>query len=294
MREKSLHSFDQTRIVYRVGGKSEGRWLVIANGYGGTFCAFDDLFSRLADRYRLLIWDYRGLHRSAVPSDRSKLRIEDHCRDLDLLCEAEGIERMILGGWSVGVQVVLEQYRRRPESIDALLLINGAHGRVLQRSLGNALAKKVAKKLLPAGLRSARFGAPLLQRTLLPMMQQVAAWKFAPRLMRVTGIFNGESQAMQQAAHAVLGLDYDVYLKMILLADEHDADDLLATITVPTLVIGADRDTITSAPLTQGMAKAIPGAHYYEQRGATHYGVMEFPDAYAQRINAFVDASLSF
>ena len=54
LQQKSIQSFDGTRIVYRVGGSGD-RWLVVANGYGGSFWAWDDLVALLEDRYRLLI-----------------------------------------------------------------------------------------------------------------------------------------------------------------------------------------------------------------------------------------------
>jgi pimeloyl-ACP methyl ester carboxylesterase len=286
MKYKTLRSFDGTRIVYEVGGEGD-RWLVVANGYGGTFCAWDDLFARLAPRFRLLLWDYRGLHRSEIPADRARLRVEDHCRDLDLIRRAEGIERMVMAGWSVGVQVALETYRRRPEAVEALLLINGAHGRVIQRSLGGA---RWTGALLPPGLRGLRRATPLLQPTLLPALQRLARTPLAPVLLRAAGVFRADSPNLRESVVAILGLDYDAYFRMGLLADQHDTEDLLPHVAAPTLVLAGDRDFITRPALARHVADAIPGGVYRQVDGATHYGLMEYPDQYAAHILEFLAA----
>ena len=42
MERKTVTSYDGTGITYEVGGRGD-RWLVIANGYGGSFWAWRDL-----------------------------------------------------------------------------------------------------------------------------------------------------------------------------------------------------------------------------------------------------------
>ncbi len=286
--EKSLDSFDGTRIVYRTSGRGD-RWLVIANGYGGTFCAWDDIAARLEDRCRILIWDYRGLHRSGIPRDLGHLRVEDHCRDLDRIRAAEGIERMTLAGWSVGVQVALEQYRRAPAEVDALALVNGIHGRVLQRSTRSRLARRA----LPAFVRALRAAAPVVAPGILPPLRAVGARPWSGRLLRRLGVFNAEGPNLTESARAILELDYRIYSHMVLLADQHDTDDVLPTITVPTLVVCGDRDAITPPSVGRPVAERIPGARYVEIAGATHYGVMEFPELYARYLGELLDATQS-
>lgn len=286
MKSRTIRSFDGTRIAYEVGGHGD-RWLVVANGYGGTFCAWDDLFAILGDEYRLLLWDYRGLHRSHIPEDRTHLRIEDHCRDLELIRKAEGIDKMVMAGWSVGVQVAIEEYRRRPAAVEALVLINGAHGRVIQRSLGGS---KLNGLFIPAALRQLRRTTPLLQPTLIPLLQTLARTPIAPPILRATGVFNGDTPSLRESAIAILGLDYDTYFHLALLADEHDTEDMLAEIAVPTLVIAGDRDVITQPKLARHIADSIPGAVYREVTGATHYGLMEFAATYAAHVSSFLAA----
>ena len=283
MERKSVQSFDGTHIAYEVGGRGD-RWLVIANGYGGSFWAWRDLFAVLQDRYRLLIWDYRGFYNSGIPADLGNLRIEDNCRDLDAILEAEGIERYAMGGWSVGVQVALEQYRRRPEAVEALLLINGSHGRVLHRSGNGRLTGMVMPHLVGPWSRLASLAGP---RALAPLrlMARTPLWV---KLFGLLGLVDGTPDSIHEALQSVLTLDWGVYLRMARLADEHDTEDMLPAVAVPTLVTSGARDVITPPRIGRHVASRIPGAVHFEIPGATHYAVMEHPRLMANRMDSFI------
>jgi 4'-phosphopantetheinyl transferase len=62
----------------------------------------------------------------------------------------------------------------------------------------------------------------------------------------------------------VLTLDWERYIEIGFVAQEHDADDVLETIQVPTLVTAGDRDIITRPRLAREVAARIPGARYFE------------------------------
>ena len=287
MERKSVKSFDGTHIAYEVGGQGE-RWLVVANGYGGSFWAWQEMFAVLAPRYRLLIWDYRGFYNSGTPADSSKLRIEDNCRDLDCILEAEGVERHVLAGWSVGVQVALEQYRRNPAGIEALVLINGSHGRVLHRSGDGLVAGRVMPHLVGPWSRLATLAGP---RALAPLQLLVRTPVWV-KLFGLLGLVDGTPDSIHTALQAVLTLDWGVYLQMAKLADEHDTEELLPTVSVPTLVTAGSRDAITPPRIGKHVVSRIPGAVYFEIPGATHYAIMEHPQLMANRVDAFIRGNL--
>ncbi len=282
METREIESFDGTRIVYQVGGHGDA-WLVVANGYGGNFRAWSEIFNRLT-HYRLLIWDYRGMHRSALPSNRQRMTIADNVRDLDVLRAQEGIDRLVMAGWSVGVQVALEQLRQHPETVRGLILLNGAHERVLHHATG----KKLAPYYLPAAIRLLQAAGPALGWTLLPLLRRLAQNSHSLSWLERAGLITGEPQAIYDVMQAVLRLDYRTYAHMTLLADAHETEDFLPTIAVPTLVTAADRDIISPPALAKHIAAQIPGSRYREVKGGTHYAVMEFPELYANLIDTFI------
>jgi pimeloyl-ACP methyl ester carboxylesterase len=284
--QRDIVSFDGTRIAYQCGGAPNARqWLVVANGYGGNFRAWTEIFARLS-HYRLLVWDYRGLHRSEVPADLSRLTIADHVRDLDAIRKVEGIDRLVMAGWSVGVQVALEQYRMRRHTVRGLLLLNGSHERVLHRSMGG----ESAAVYLPLLIRAIKTAGPALDWTVLPVLRKVAESRHALSWLRSAGLITGEPEAIYDVMQAVLRLDYGIYAQMGLLADDHYTEDLLPSIEVPVLVTSADRDIISPPTIGKHIASRIPGARYREISGGTHYAVMEFPELYANLIDEFIAA----
>ncbi len=287
MQRKHVQSFDGTRIAYETGGRGD-RWLVFANGYGGSFWAWTDLFAILEDRYRILIWDYRGFYNSDKPSDMANLRIEDNCRDLDCILEAEGVERYVQAGWSVGVQVALEQYRRRPEAVEALLLINGSHGRVLHRSGDGRLSGMVMPHLVGPWSKLASLAGP---RALAPLRLLVRTPMWV-KLFGLLGLVDGTPDSIHTALQAVLTLDWGVYLRMARLADQHDTEDMLPTVSVPTLITSGERDVITPPRIGDHVASLIPGASHFVISGATHYAIMEHPRLMANKIDSFLRGNL--
>jgi pimeloyl-ACP methyl ester carboxylesterase len=106
------------------------------------------------------------------------------------------------------------------------------------------------------------------------------------------GICHGRPQSFGEAMKAFLALDAVTFLRLVLLAEAHDATDWLSTIRVPTLVTAGDRDLITPPRIARATAAQIPGACYFEVPGGTHYSVMEFPRLMANRIDSFLEGSL--
>lgn len=288
MKRKSLNSFDGTKITYEVGGNPEGRWLVVANGFGGSFWAWTDVFEILAPHYRILTWDYRGYYESDWPVDETNIKIEDNCRDLDCLMEAEGIRSMVMSGWSVGVQVSLEQYRRRPETVQALLLLNGAHGKVLERSMGGG----VAAKILPLFVKGLGNFAPYITPLAFPPLKLFAHSRVALPVISGLGLVEGSPQAISTALQSVLELDYSQYARLVAAAHGHDTEDMLHTVKVPTLVTSGGRDVLTTPAVGRHVAASIPGAEYHEFPRGTHYTVMEFPEEVAQVVHDFMERRL--
>ena len=84
-------------------------------------------------------------------------------------------------------------------------------------------------------------------------------------------------------------MDPDIFLRMLKLAGEHDAQALLPEVSVPTLIVAAERDTFTPMELAEEMARAIPLAEFEVVAGASHAAPVEQPDRIADCIEDFLD-----
>ena len=68
--QRTLAREDGVTIAYFCIGDGP-RTLLLANGLGGRFYAWEPLVRALQHGFRLVTWDYRGLFRSSSPERRS-------------------------------------------------------------------------------------------------------------------------------------------------------------------------------------------------------------------------------
>lgn len=128
--EKRLVAKDGTGIAYEVLGAGD-KTIVLANGLGGRLYAWMPAIEAFWRTHRIVTWDYRGLFASDSPASQRKLSVANHVEDALAILDAEGVERAVFVGWSMGVQVSLDVAATFPERVAGLVLINGTYGHVL-------------------------------------------------------------------------------------------------------------------------------------------------------------------
>lgn len=277
---KTLQTPDGTTIAYydTAGDKPP---VILANGLGGPFAAWRYQVDYFRERYRILSWDYRGLNpASRPPGNPPRLDIGTHVADLEALLAETGVERAAFIGWSMGVQVMLELYDRRPERFSNMVFVNGTFGRPFE-TLAVPLVARVMPSVVRQVQRHHRIGSALLQRA--TRWPETLLW--LKRLGFIGSTLDGE--LFREMASEFSEVDLDLYLRLLRSLGEHDAARILETVRVPTLVIAGDRDAFTPRQLAQQMARRIPGGELLLVRGATHYAAVEYPELVNLRIEKF-------
>lgn len=285
METRRVTSFDGTDIAYRVTPMpSEGaKTVILANGLGGPYLAWRALIDYLSDRYRFITWDYRGMYESGrpVPDVPSAYGIDRHVRDLEAILAVEGVERGSLIGWSMGVQVVLEAFRRLPRFAENLVLMNGTYRRPLE-TLGPVPG---LGRLLPSLLDLATRVHALATQVTRRATSQPEALTWLKRVGLLGKTLDEE--AFAELVQPFGQLDMAGFFKNLRALGLHDAEDVLALIDVPTLLITGDHDAFTPRALAQSMARRIAAAEILVVRGGTHYTAVEFPELVSLRIERF-------
>jgi len=278
-------AFDGTQVAYHVTAEPRpgAPVVVCANGLGGTYLAWRGLIDYLSDRYRFITWDYRGLYDSGRPNPDvpAAYTIPNHVRDLSAILAAERVERAALVGWSMGVQVALETWRTTPAVVANLVLLNGTYGRPLDTLSPLPGVRVVLPPLVEVARRMHGFATQITRRT--TGAPEAVAWFKRLGLVGPTlddGVF-------AELVHAFGQLDMEPFFRILRAIGEHDASDVLETVTVPTLVITGDRDLFTPRALAQQMARQIPTAEILVVRGGTHYTAVEFPELVGLRVERF-------
>lgn len=271
---------DDVDIAYHVVG--EGPPILLANGLGGSWKAWTHQIKYFQDRYRFVSWDYRGLYRSAPPRDRGALRVEHHVEDALRVMDAELIDQTAIFGWSMGVQVALELFRRAPDRVRALILINGVAGRPWETAFN--LPKLGA--MIPHALAIARAVPQLAQS----ITERVVQWPETVTWAKRVGLAGQtlDEEIFAQLAGSFAELDMDLYLHTLELLGEHDARDVLEELDVPVLMIAGDRDLMTPRRAAEDLVARVRGAELLVVPGGTHYVAVEYPELVNLRVEKFL------
>jgi 3-oxoadipate enol-lactonase len=271
---------DGTRIGYQVAGA--GPVVVLANGLGGTYITFKHLYAALAG-YRVLCWDYRGLYSSAVPSDPRANTLVHHVGDLISILEAERVERVVLVGWSMGVQLAFEAIRMHRERIRGLLAINGTYGHAFRTVMGSRLIGQT----IPMLLRLVRAQATLVGRA----TKRLAGSDALISAMKRVGLVSDtiDIEIFRQVAAGFQQVDWVIYSDLLARLDEHDAEAVLPTIDIPVSIVTGDRDLMTPPSTAAHIHRLIPDSRMVVIKGGTHYTPVEYPAILADELGRLLD-----
>jgi pimeloyl-ACP methyl ester carboxylesterase len=271
---------DGTRIGYQICGS--GPCVVLANGLGGTYIAFRYLYEALAG-YRVVCWDYRGLYSSTAPADPAANTIAHQVGDLIEILDHEGIGDVVLGGWSMGVQVGFETMRHHAARVRGVFAINGTYGRAFRTVMGSRLVGHT----IPMLLRLVKAQASLVGRA----TKLVAGSDGLISAMKRVGLVSAtiDMEIFRAVAAGFQNIDWRIYSDLLTRLDEHDAEDVLSSIRVPVSIVTGDRDLMTPPATAERIHRAIRGSRLVVVEGGTHYTPVEYPAIVVDELGRLLD-----
>jgi pimeloyl-ACP methyl ester carboxylesterase len=217
--------------------------------------------------WRVIAPDLRGYGQSPVVPGTTTL--EAHARDIAALLDRLGLDRVVLGGLSMGGQIVMEFHRLFPDRIRGLLL--AATFATLDTDAAKAARYEAADRLLREGM--AGYATEVLPRMLAPQ-----TIKARPAVARQ--VLTMMRAAPPEGATAALRGR----------AERPDYTETLATVTVPTLVVVGSADTFTPVRDAEYIRARIPGATLVVLDGAAHLPNLECPNEFNTALDIFLTA----
>ncbi|HEY5935177.1 MAG TPA: alpha/beta hydrolase [Kofleriaceae bacterium] len=271
---------DGTRIGYQVRGK--GPCVVLANGLGGTYVAFKALYGAL-EGYQTICWDYRGLYTSTAAADPLANTIAHQVDDLMAILEAEHVTDFVIAGWSMGVQVAFETIKRHRDRVKGLYAINGTYGRAFRTVMGSRLIGQT----IPMLLRLVRAQAALVGFA----SKRVAGSDGLIGAMKRVGLVAEtiDMDVFRTVAGGFQTIDWVIYSDLLSRLDEHDAEDVLASVTIPVTIVTGDKDLMTPPSTAEHMHRLIPGSRMVVIKGGTHYTPVEYPAIVADELERLLE-----
>jgi pimeloyl-ACP methyl ester carboxylesterase len=220
-------------------------------------------------RFRLVALDWRGFGESESNTELSTMELL--ADDVAALMDALGMQQAILCGLSLGGYVTFAFLRKYPERVSGLIFADTKPGADTEE--GKANRERIAQLALSEGP-----GA-------------VADLQVPKLLSDYTRQHHPEVEThVRRMAEAATGSGIAAVSRGM--AQRAVAHDLLAQISVPTLVLVGEQDAVTPPKVAQEYAAQIPGAQFVVIPQAGHLSNMEQPEAFFQTLHNFLLTAL--
>lgn len=243
------------KLYYETHGT--GQPLILTHGYSSTSAMWQGQINPFSKNYQLIIWDMRGHGQTTYPADQSLYSEAHTVADiLALLDHIAPNRKAVVGGLSLGGYMSLAFYRRHPERVSKLLIIDTGPGFKSDKAREgwNKTAYQTAKNFDERGL------APLQDAS--------------PERSNVT---HRNAKGLALAARGMLAQrDNSVILS-------------LPQIEVPAIVIVGSEDTPFLAA-SEYMKTKIPGSRKVVIDGAGHAANIDRPEAFNKAILEFLQS----
>jgi 3-oxoadipate enol-lactonase len=291
LRKRRVTSADGTGIAYEVVGQGP-KTLLLANGLGGRLYSLEPIVDEFWREYRIITWDYRGLFESDAPVSMRRLQVVHHVEDALAILEAEKVERAVLFGWSMGVQIALDFAATHPERVAGLMLMNGTHGKIFSTGFQPLFGVPWLPKRLHA------FAEWLQARPdatkVLAKLTKLTEWPTTLLMFITAGPKALELRpVLRRYYEDVLGPCFLSYMRMFQELDAHSTYHLLPEITTPTLVISGRLDFLTPAYQSDEIARRMPNAEHLSLLRASHFAILERTPEVTRAMRAFLDRRVS-
>lgn len=230
-----------------------GRHLVLIPGFPLDARMWEHQLEGLSEDRRVIAVDLRGRRRSK-DIDPTSATIDLYADDVAKTIRRLGQEKVDLAGLSMGGYVVFSFFRKYPEMLRSLILID-------TKAAGDSpeaqeQREKVAAEVLEKGTR------PLTETLLPKILAPGATEEVKDRTFEMFRDTPPETAAADSLA----------------MKDRADSAHDLGSIKVPTLVLHGDADQIMPIDDAKHMASLIPGAKFVSIPRAGHLAPLENPD----------------
>ena len=287
-----MHKFEiEKRIESAIGSKlwvgitGKGPTMILCDGLGCDGYVWKHFIPAFRHEFQLVRWNYRGHGRSEIPEDLDAMSIENAAEDLFLVLNAIGVEKAILVGHSMGVQVILEtallDIKRKTERIKGLVTLCGAPGYPLDSfkntSAGRHLLPYIRQfyNQFPKIIEQIWFKIVLSRLTLFVAKY----WEINHKLMSVDDL--------RPYFAGVVKIPLGAFLSIVEQAAKHDTTNRLEQILIPVLVVAGELDSFTPSTRSVTMAQRLSESAFFLLPQASHSAPLEWPDLLHLRMRRF-------
>ncbi|MEU1535792.1 alpha/beta fold hydrolase [Streptomyces fagopyri] len=253
-----------------VTGNPHGRTVILAHGFGCDQNMWRMTVPALAERYRVVLFDYVGSGRSE-PSAFSEGRyttLAGYARDVVEVCETLGLRDAVFVGHSVSAMIGVLAAGMAPESIGALVMVAPSPRYIDDVDYRGGFSAEDIDELL-ASLESNYLG---WSATMAPIIMGNA----------------DRPEFGEELKNSFCAADPDmarIFARATFLSDSRDD---LKSVVVPTLVLECTQDVIAPREVGAFVHEAIPGSTLVTLDATGHCPHLSAPEATNEAIMEFL------
>ena len=258
-------------VSYEVHG--DGQPLILLHGGGARAQSFEDMVPILADQFTVYAYDQRGFGKTVRPPQPA-LSSEQWREDVLHFMDSFGLEKVALGGWSLGAGVALNFVLAYPERVSHLILIGAGGGPGVPA--GDRSGFEERARLIEGGAKAEEIVAKTFEFT-------------KKTFSRYTLEHNPRAVEMVRNEH--LSNDPQSYLEMVNAnRNRQEINSRLGEIACPTLLIVGDEDSRTPVVNSEAFNKAIPNSFMKIIPDCGHHYGYEQPEVICRAMTNFIKA----
>jgi pimeloyl-ACP methyl ester carboxylesterase len=220
----------------------------------------------LADICRVITPDQRGFGGSPLDDDEPSL--DAAADDVARLLDGKGLDKVVLGGLSMGGYVVMAFLRRHPGRVSGLVLADTRAGADAEAGREKRLA--MAQTLTDDPESSV-------------VVDQVLPTLLGPKTQSERPLVAGRTKGFEQSAPPAA-----VAWAQRAMAARPDSFDTLRAVDVPTLVIVGEEDGLTPVAESEAIAEAVAGSQLVVLPRAGHLSALEDPEGFNAAVREFL------
>ena len=253
-------------MSYGERGEGSGDPVVLLHAFPLNRKMWAPQVEALAGTRRIIAPDYPGFGSSPRPPAQPDVRY--YAEQVRELLDRLKLERVVLGGLSMGGYIAFACLTLFPKLISALLLANTrpdpdtAEIKETRRETARQVAEE-GVEVLPK-LQMERLLAPDTLENKVDVVEMVRAMIL---------------ESSPDGVVAALGA----------MRERPDSSGLLSKITVPTLVLGGAEDALSTPEVMGEMAGKIPDSRHRTLEGAGHLSNLEAPEEFNAALKDFLD-----
>ena len=284
---RKLKRPDGTHLQVEIYGRIDAPTIILTHGWGSDSTQWYYLKRALADRFRIIVWDVRGLGRSTTPTDDYSL--EAMAADLEAVLESAADPRTVLVGHSMGGMLILRlchRLARLDGKVAGLVLANTTHINPVRTTAAGRVLALLERPLIVPLAHATKWLFPLVW-----LMTWLSYLNGTMHLMLALTGFAGTESRGQLERVAAIGVRQHpgILARQGLAMLQHNEVDTLFAVPLPILLLTADRDRVTVPQASEEMRRKAPSAELVTMAPSGHVSVFERHSEFSGAVASFAE-----